>query len=211
VRVAGYDHDVTLRGGASAEAQNFAAVLAAAQEGAPWACTTLWVEHAPAVAAFVTARGSREPEDLTSEVFLAVFEKLPRFSGGAPEFRSFVFSIAYRRLVDELRKRSFRGEHEEWSPQLDEQLGGRRSASAEDEALGRLGEASALSLLDGLPDDQRDVMVLRIVADLTIEQIANVLGKREGAVKALQRRALDNLRKKVPPTRTPARPSNDSE
>ena len=51
------------------EDASFASVLAAAQRGEPWACTHLWVEHAPAVAAFLNARGSREPEDLTSDVF----------------------------------------------------------------------------------------------------------------------------------------------
>ena len=55
-----------------------------------------------------------EPEDLTSEVFLAVFDQLDRFRGGEAEFRTFVFTIAYRRLVDELRPRSNRGIHEEW-------------------------------------------------------------------------------------------------
>lgn len=187
--------------------QNFESKLAAAQTGAAWACTTIWVEYAPAVAAFLKARGSNEPEDLTSEVFLAVFDQLPRFEGGESEFRSFVFSIAYRRLVDELRRRSRRGEHAEWSAESDP----RSSASAEDDALGRLGEASALSLLDGLPEDQRSVMILRIIADLTIEQIAVVLDKRPGAVKALQRRALEALRKKVGRGRTPASPSSDSE
>jgi len=54
-------------------------------------------------------------------------------------------------------------------------------------------------------------MVLRIVADLTVEQIAEVLGKRPGAVKALQRRALERLRKKFDATRTPDGPANDSE
>ncbi|MGK2853588.1 MAG: RNA polymerase sigma factor [Microbacteriaceae bacterium] len=54
-------------------------------------------------------------------------------------------------------------------------------------------------------------MVLRVIADLTVEQIAVVLGKRPGAVKALQRRALDALRKKVSADRTPADPAGDSE
>lgn len=188
-------------------AQNFETMLRAAQAGATWACTTIWVEYAPAVAAFLSARGSREPEDLTSEVFLAVFDRLPDFVGGEPELRSFVFSIAYRRLVDELRMRSRRGEPLEWSPEVDP----RRSASAEDQALDRLGETSALSLLTALPEDQRDVMVLRIVADLTVEQVAAVLGKRPGAVKALQRRALDSMRKKVTRTRTLSGRPNDSE
>ena len=64
-------------------------------------------------------------------------------------------------------------------------------------AIGRVGDDAARALLDGLPEDQRNVMVLRIVADLTVEQVAQVLGKRPGAVKALQRRALDSLRRKL--------------
>ena len=186
---------------------SFDAVLAAARAGAPWACRELWEGHAPAVAAFLTARGSREPDDLTSEVFLTVFDRLGAFRGDAAAFRSFVFSVAYRRLVDELRMRSRRGETEQLSVSSDP----RRASSAEDEATARLGDAAALRLLDGLPADQRDVMVLRIVADLTVEQVAGVLGKRTGAVKALQRRALARLAKNLGETRTPAAGPDDSE
>lgn len=198
---------MTKSAGGAASAHTFTSVLAAAQQGAGWASTALWVEYAPAVAAFVRARGSAEPDDLTSEVFLAVFDTLPSFSGGEPEFRSFVFSIAYRRLVDELRRRSRRGIHSEFVAENDP----RSTPSAETEAIGRLGDSAALTLLDALPADQRTVMVLRIIGDLTIEQIAEVVGKRPGAVKALQRRALESLRKKISPTRTPTAPLNDSE
>lgn len=176
-----------------AGSHDFAAVLIAAQHDAPWACTLLWVQYSPAVAAFLRSRGSAEPDDLTSEVFLAVFSQLKTFTGGEREFRSFVFSIAYRRLVDELRQRERRGATVELTHEVDR----RSSPSAEEEALDRVGEELALELLDGLPDDQRNVMVLRIVGDLTIDQIAEVLGKRSGAIKALQRRALASLRKKL--------------
>ena len=196
-----------MRGGEAASSQNFATVLAAAQEGAAWASTAIWVEYSRAVSAFLAARGSTEPEDLTSEVFLAVFDTLPAFRGGESEFRSFIFSIAYRRLVDELRKRSRRGVHDTW----DESRDPRRSPSAESVALDRLGNSAALSLLDGLAEDQRNVMVLRVVADLTVEQIAVILEKRPGAVKALQRRALEALRRKVSATRTLLVPPDDSE
>lgn len=179
--------------------------MLAAQAGAQWACTDLWVAYAPAVAAFLRARGSHEPDDLTSEVFLAVFDRLHTFEGGEADFRSFVFTIAYRRLTDELRRRGRRGVHEPFDADADP----RRVPSAEHDALRNLGDAAALELLDGLSRDQRDVMVLRVVADLTVEQVAEVLGKRPGAVKALQRRALVTLRRKVRPTRTPARGSDD--
>lgn len=183
----------------------FAAVLLAAQSGARWACTNLWVDHAPAVTAFLRARGSAEPEDLTSEVFLAVFDQLDRFRGDEAAFRAFVFTIAYRRLTDELRRRSRRGHHDEWDDELDV----RRVPSAEDAALDNLADAATRELLEALPVDQRNVMLLRIVADLTVEQVAEILGKRAGAVKALQRRALTSLRKKLSRGRTPAEGSGD--
>lgn len=186
---------------------NFETVLAAAQLGASWASSTLWMEYAPAISAFLTARGSAEPEDLTSDVFIAVLDALPTFTGDEPAFRSFVFSIAYRRLVDELRKRSRRGPHDEWSDELDP----RRAPSAEAVAESRLADNAALDALNQLPEAQRDVMVLRIIADLTVEQVASVLGKRPGAVKALQRRALESLRKNVAATRTLFVPLSDSE
>ena len=181
-------------------------MLLAAQSGASWACTNLWIDYAPAVMGFLRARGSREPEDLTSEVFLAVFDSLDRFIGNEQQFRTFVFAIAYRRLVDELRRRSSRGVQVEWDDDADP----RRSMSAEQEAIGNLSDASVRALLDGLPPDQRDVMVLRIIGDLTVEQVAEIVGKRPGAVKALQRRALGSLRKKFAAGRTPAAPSGDS-
>ena len=184
----------------------FEQVLDAAQAGAGWAYTKLWNDHAGAVAAFARSRGSRDADDLTSEVFLAVFDRLGEFRGDERAFRSFVFSIAYRRLVDELRRRERRGEPEEWTPESDP----RRASSAEDEVSARLGDQAALALLDGLSADQRDVMVLRVVADLTVEQVAEVLGKRVGAVKALQRRALATLRKKVTDPRTLSAPVSDS-
>jgi RNA polymerase sigma factor (sigma-70 family) len=192
--------------GNTPEPEGFEAVLLAAQNGAGWAWTALWVDYAPPVAAFLRARGSREPDDLTSEVFLAVLEQLGTFAGGEGDFRSFIFSIAYRRLVDELRRRTRRGHHAEWTPRTDPRL----SASAEEDALLNVGHSATLALLDGLPADQRDVMVLRIVGDLTVEQVAVVVGKRPGAVKALQRRALERLRKKFTGSRTLLDPAGDS-
>jgi RNA polymerase sigma-70 factor (ECF subfamily) len=198
---------VQRRKGDESNSQNFDSILAAAQHGAPWASTLLWVQFSPGVAAFLAARGSSEPEDLTSEVFLAVLTALPEFRGGEEAFRSYVFSIAYRRLVDELRKRSRRGVHEEWLSETDP----RTSPSAESRAVERIGDSNALALLDRLPEPQRDVMVLRVVADLTIEQVAVVLGKKADAVKALQRRALESLRKKIDQDRTLLPTSDDSE
>jgi RNA polymerase sigma factor (sigma-70 family) len=134
-----------------------------------------------------------------------VHSKLPSFVGDERAFKAFVFTVAHRRLVDELRTRSRRGLHVEWTSEKDP----RQSSSAEHDALRSLGDTDARTLLDGLSDDQREVLVLRIFADLTIEQIAEVLGKRPGAVKALQRRGLEALRKKLEFRRTPVAVPND--
>jgi RNA polymerase sigma factor (sigma-70 family) len=187
------------------EAVSFEDVLAAAQAAAPWACTKLWATWSPRVASYLRFRGSSDPEDLTSEVFLTVFSKLPSFVGDERAFKAFVFTIAHRRLVDELRARSRRGTHVEWTSEEDP----RHASSAEHDALRSLGDTDARTLLDGLSGDQREVLVLRIFGDLTIEQIADILGKRPGAVKALQRRGLEALRRKLELRRTPVAVAND--
>jgi RNA polymerase sigma-70 factor (ECF subfamily) len=180
-------------------------MLTAAQSGESWACTEIWKRYSPMVAGYVRSRGSSEPEDLTSEVFLAVFTQLAGFVGGEAGFRALVFTIAHRRLVDELRSRSRRPWNVAWSEQTDLRL----SVGAEDQALETLGSVEARTLLDGLAPDQRDVLVLRIFGDLTVQQIARIVGKRPGAVKALQRRGLESLRRRVSQGWAPVPLSND--
>ena len=161
-------------------------VLAAAAEGRGWALRTLYDELAPRVHGYLLSRGAAEPEDLTSEVFLAVFPRLSTVTGGRAGLRTLVFSVAHARLVDELRRRSRQPSVHALEPELDPRL----SPSAEDEALEALGVQRALDLLARLPDAQREVLALRHVADLSIEQVAEVIGRSPGAVKQLQRRGL---------------------
>lgn len=171
----------------------FATLLMAAREGEAWACTEIWLRYSPHVAGYLRARGSREVEDLTSEVFLAVFAGLARFEGDEPQFRSFLFTIAHRRLVDELRARARAGAVESWTEDTDPRL----VASAEEEALVGRGTAELRKLINELAPDQRNVLLLRIFGDLTVDRVAEVLGKRPGAVKALQRRGLQAVRRRM--------------
>lgn len=176
-------------------AESFAALLEAAKAGDPHACASLWRAHAPAVAAFVRARGAAEPDDVTSEVFLQVFRRLGSFSGDEGAFRSFLYTVAHRRLVDEWRARSRRPRLADWP--VGQAAPRAVTPSAEHEALVSLGERRAVELIAALTPEQRDVLMLRVLADLTVEQVATVLGKRPGAVKALQRRGLESLRRQV--------------
>src|SRR5262245_21736723 len=80
---------------------DFAAVIEAARRRAPWALEHIYATLGPAVAGMLRAHGAAEPDDLTSEVFVGVLRNLDAFQGDEASFRSWVFTIAYRRLADE--------------------------------------------------------------------------------------------------------------
>jgi len=117
---------------------------------------------------------------------------LPGFAGGERDFRAWVFTIAHRRLVDELRRRSRRPVDPVAS--VPERAGG----DLREDAGVRLEDAAVREAIAGLPGEQQTVLLLRIIGDLTIEEIAAALGKRPGAIKALQRRALRKLQDAYP-------------
>jgi len=174
-------------------------VLPAAQAGEAWALRVVYEQLAPRVHGYLKARGASEPEDLTSEVFLTVFPRLAGLTGGAAGLRTFTFSVAHARLVDDLRKRSRREPTVEYEPHEDP----RTTPSSETLVLEGLAESGVRALLDELLPDQRDVLVLRILGELSLEQVAAALGKSVGAVKQLQRRGLLTLRKRLEEDVTP--------
>lgn len=166
------------------------AVLRCAQHGQAWAVRALYDELAPRVAGYLRAHGAGDVDDLTSEVFLAVLPRLATVTGGTAGLRSLVFSVAHARLVDSLRAQARRPEAVTYDPAADP----RHVRSAEDEAMARLGSEQAIAALAQLPGSQREVISLRVLADLSVEQVATVLGTSQGAVKQLQRRGLLRLR-----------------
>ena len=165
-------------------------VLAAAQAGAAWAFEALYRDLSPAVTGYLRLHGAAEPDDLASETFLGVFTGLAGFRGDEAALRSWVFTIAHRRLVDDWRRRSRR-------PQVaddDVPLAGHVGGDVEDDAFTRLGAQDVHRICALLPDDQRAVVLLRVLGDLTVEQVAEVMGRSTASVKALQRRGLRALR-----------------
>jgi len=169
----------------------FASVLVAAQTGAPWALERLYHALSPAVLGYLRIQGAADPEDLTTQMFLGVLRRIGSFEGSEEKFRSWVFTIAHSRLIDD-RRRTDRRPH---LSEAHEDHWDRAGGDAEQEALERLSSQRVQALCEGLVADQRDVLLLRLMAGLTIEAIAEALEKSEGAVKALQRRGLANLRK----------------
>jgi RNA polymerase sigma-70 factor, ECF subfamily len=180
----------------TSKVESFDTVLAAARAGAEWAWSRIYTSLAPSVAGYLRANGAAEPEDLAGEVFLQVVRGLGHFSGGESEFRAWVFTIAHRRLVDELRRRKRRPAIAV-PPDVVERAAG-AGGDVHEDALSGLDAAAVRAAIDALSPDQRAVLLLRIIGDLTIEQIAEALGKRPGAVKALQRRALRHVERAYP-------------
>ena len=165
-------------------------MLRAAQEGAPWAFERLYADLAPAVAGYLRVQRAAEPEDLASEVFLGVFRGIGSFRGSEQQFRSWVFTITHRRLLDERRGAARRPLLATVEPDLD-----RPAGDAERDAMDSLGGRWVIQTCARLSPDQRTVLLLRVLGDLTIDEIARITGKSSGAVKALQRRALAALRR----------------
>lgn len=173
---------------------DFGELVAAAQLGEAWALRAVYDELAPKVQGYLRARGAREPEDLTSEVFLTVFARLPALTGGAVGLRTFTFSVAHARLVDDLRRGSRRPDEAPYDDRCDH----RTVPSAEDEAERRESAVRVQQMLLILPADQQAVLALRVVADLSLEETAHAIGRSVGAVKQLQRRGLLALKAATP-------------
>jgi RNA polymerase sigma factor (sigma-70 family) len=172
--------------------EGFEEVLRAARAGEAWALEALYRDLAPGVLGYLRAQGAAEPEDLASDVFVGVVRGLPSFAGGESDLRSWVFTIAHRRLVDE-RRRLGRRPEQPVSPEDLPRLAGPSVGDVEEEAIRGLELARVRRVLDELSPDQRAVVLLRVLGGLSVAEAARVLGKREGAVKMLQRRGFARL------------------
>jgi RNA polymerase sigma factor (sigma-70 family) len=172
----------------------FDAIIAGAKAGAPWALEALYVDLQPRVLRYLGAVDPNAAEDLASEAWLGVAGALPRFNGDEDDFRALLFTVARRRLLDH-RRREVRRRTAVVDPQTMEQLG--PTSDVEQEAMERLGRGWALDQIAGLPSDQAEVVLLRVIGDLSVEEVASIVGKRPGAVRALQLRALRRLARQL--------------
>jgi RNA polymerase sigma-70 factor (ECF subfamily) len=174
---------------------DFDSILLAARSGAEWAWSRLYSDLAPTVLRYLRSRGTADPEDLTGEVFLQVVRRLDQFHGSEAEFRSWVVTIAHRRSIDAHRAKTRRPV----DPIDDAAMAAIAGVvDVQTEALGNLANREMLRALAGLSQDQRDVLFLRILAGLSIAEVAAAVGKSPGAVKSLQSRAVGALRRRMP-------------
>jgi len=172
-----------------------AEVLDAAISGDPDALGEIYRILSPRVVGYLRARGASDPEGTTTDTFIQVFQRIESLTGGASGLRSLVFTVAHARLVDDLRARARGPILEEYEP-IDDI---RTTDSAEEAALRRQALQDVLNTLACLPDDQKSVITLRILGQLSLEETANVMERSVGAIKQLQRRGLITLRESLTP------------
>jgi RNA polymerase sigma-70 factor (ECF subfamily) len=178
---------------AGAEAE-FGRKIAAARRGDSTAIGELWADLHPRLVRFLWTLAGGSAEDLASDTWLLVARGLHRFEGGEDAFRAWVFTIARHRWVD-WRRSLRRRPAEVVAPEALVGLPGPDDPAAEVEAAAGL--QAAIRMVRSLPDDQAEVILLRVVAGLSLEDVARVVGKRPGNVRVLQHRGLRRLAERL--------------
>jgi RNA polymerase sigma-70 factor (ECF subfamily) len=177
-------------------------VIERAREGDREALGQLWRAYNHLLLRYFRGKGMADPEDLASTVWLEVANGLHRFQGGEPDFRRWLFTIATRRRIDDIRASKRREQHTErhveWRAPV-------MALSAADESEQAAALDRALALVRTLPADQAEAVLLRVVADLSVAEVATILGRREGTVRVLVHRGLKRLAERSVVTESPVR------
>lgn len=168
--------------------EEFPRVLAAAREGDESAYAVIWRDANPVLLRYLRVLAPGTSEDVAAESWLTVVRGLHRFRGDETEFRAWLLTTARRRAVDA-------GRHRQRHPTvaLGPGAGDATAPDAADLALEALDTQRALALVATLPQQQAEVVLLRVVAGLDVGQVAELLGCSKGAVRVAAHRGLRTL------------------
>ena len=166
--------------------------LAAAREGDGDAIARLYRELQPRLLRMLRVEVGDAADDVASQTWLEVVGALRKFEGDFDGFRALLFTIARRRVADHRRSRRRRPS----TPTEPADLHDRVEAPEDTEraALADVsGEWAVQRIAELLPPDLAEIVLLRVVADLPVDQVAAVLGRAPGTVRVQQHRALKRL------------------
>jgi len=165
-----------------------------AQQGDRQALEELYLMHFDRIYSYLQLSvGNRhDAEDLTNQTFVRMLESIERFEWRKVPFSAWLFRIAHNLAMDHFRSRR-RWQPEEEPPEPP----GSEERSAEEEALQSIGRQSMLEMIEGLSQDQQQVLALKFVFNFSNGDVAGILGKTEGAIKSLQHRALASLQRQL--------------
>ena len=131
-----------------------------------------------------------EAEDMTQQVFLKAFKSISGYQSKGSPFSSWLFRIAHNQIVDYWRKKSKRP-----TVPLEETLVGSSDSNPDSDVERKMEIEKLVVATRGLTEMQREVISLRFAGGLPVAQVAKLMGKSEGAIKALQHSAVVSLRR----------------
>jgi RNA polymerase sigma-70 factor (ECF subfamily) len=164
-----------------------------AQQHDQAALTQIYEENFDRIYRYIVLKiGERtEAEDMTQQVFLSAFKSISSFKWKGRPFSAWLYRIAHNQIVDYFRKKSKRA-----TVPLDESL---PNGGNDPQLTAELNLAieSLVSATSKLTKAQREVISLRFAGELPVAQVARIMGRSEGAIKALQHSAIVSLRKEL--------------
>jgi RNA polymerase sigma-70 factor, ECF subfamily len=175
-------------------AEHVRELVARGQQGDRDALEELYLIHFDRIYSYlhVSVGNRHDAEDLTTQTFLKMLEKIGSFKWQSAPFSAWLFRIAHNLAMDHFRARR------RWQPEEEvPEPPGDAEPSAELEAMQTIGRESMLKLIDRLSPEQQQVLTLKFVFNLPNAEVAAILDKTEGAIKSLQHRALVSLQKQI--------------
>ena len=175
----------------------FGEVIDRVRGGDRYAVEELFGEIQPRLLRFLRSQESRFADDLAAEVWLAVAGGVSRFEGDWDDFRAWIFAIARRRLADHRRTAVRRRTDVVAVEDFEDH---RADDTTEDTALDKISGQQAAALVSAvLSGDQAEVLLLRVLADLDVDQVAAIMQRSPNWVRVTQHRAMQTLAKRLGP------------
>lgn len=172
-------------------------VIDRARAGDREALGELWRTYQSALLRYLRSRRTGSPEDVASQVWADVASSLHRFEGDDDAFRRWLFTIAHRRSVDSIR-RAVRDDRIAIRAADQVATGSTEAVAGADEEVERAEALDrALALIAGMPDQMGAAVMLRVVNEMPIADVAEILRTSEGNVRVLVHRGMERLRRKL--------------
>ncbi len=173
---------------------DFEGTLRRAQASDADAFAAIWREFHPGLLRYLRVKSGAAADDLAADTWMRVVRSLPTFTGNADNFQAWVFTMARNRLTDWYRKGARR--HESLSDGANLQLLP-SSSNVESAAEEHAGTDDALRLIAGLPHDQAEAVMLRVVSGLDVAAVAQIMDRSPGSVRVLCHRGLKTLERRL--------------
>lgn len=165
-------------------------MLAAAREGSEEAFSRLWRDGNPALLRYLLLLVPDAAEDVAADTWMHVVRGLQGFKGDETAWRAWLFTTARRRAIDAGRRRMRRPEAATGDAAFAHLPSGEDTA---DTAMERMSTQAAVALVARLPRLQAEVILLKVVAGLDTEAVAQLMGRSRGAIRVAAHRGLKRL------------------